>query len=130
MSHAGQGGIGVCMVVLLGRDRLPRRRGHGLRFGVPPVRLPGREHREAARGALPGPALSRARVVVLQRRLAGRCRAATAGTPRRVGDQGGCGRGTGGARVPGRRARAGTIDGEWLSRWLAPQVHLPDLASA
>jgi len=79
MSHAGQGGIGVCMVVLLGRDRLPRRRGHGLRFGVPPVRLPGREHREAARGALPGPALSRARVVVLQRRLA-----AAAGQRRRV----------------------------------------------
>ena len=42
------------MVVLLGRDRLPRRRGHGSRFGVPPVRVPGREHGEGARARCPG----------------------------------------------------------------------------
>jgi hypothetical protein len=94
-----------------GPGSLPQGRDHGSRFGLPPVRVPGRVDGEAGGGALPGPAVAAARELVLQRRPAVRSRTAPAGTARRVPHPGGGGRGDTGARIPGRRPRAVADDG-------------------
>src|SRR6185312_9352165 len=100
----------VCMVVPLGRDRLPPGRGHESRGDIPAVRVPGHEYGEAARSTLPGAALTRARVVVFQRRPAvGGWRTAP-GAARRVRNQGGGGRGAGGTHSPAEPG-AGADDG-------------------
>ena len=117
--------VRVCIVVVLGRDRLPRGGDHGSRVDVPAMRLPGAGDREAARGALPGPAAHRSTGRGTSART---CR-------RRRGSDGGCG----GAGSPRRAAAVAALEalaspaagpepglstGEWLWRWLESRVSL------
>ena len=108
-----------------GPGSLPRGRGHGSRVGVPAVRVPGRGDREAARGTLPGPALSRSTG-----------RGTSAPTCRRQpGSGGGCG--AAGSRPGRRRSRRwrrsrprqrartrGCRRGSGCGRWLESRVSL------
>ena len=67
---------------------------HGV--GVPPVRVQGREHGKAARGAMPGPARRETRTVTAREALA----------------------------FPAAAPERGLSTGEWLGRWLASWVSL------
>jgi hypothetical protein len=103
--------IRVSMVVLLGRNRQPR---GGVMDHDSVYRRGGCRDETAGKllGArCPGPELAGAWVVVLHHRPAIDGGRAAASAARRLRDQGGSCRGAGCARVPGRRARAGAIDG-------------------
>jgi hypothetical protein len=100
------------MVVLLGRDHIPRGMGHGSWFGVPPVRVPGRRDGEAARGTLPEPGGRGTSALTCRRR------------PGSAGGYGVVASLPGRQRVTALEALASPAAGEWLGRWLASRMSL------